>query len=87
MTSVESMLYLREYSRAKKAFIRRRNVQKSRKMIDISAYMTNFPFICPVSPRNKQNMTIDLPSYFQQCIYEYIIVCYPLLFVFLTSFV
>ena len=58
---MESMLYFREYSRARNLLYigaRRREAIKS---LSIGAYMTNLPFICPTSRRKEQKMNFDLP--------------------------
>ena len=61
VSSVESMLYFREYSRARKLLCIGARRRKAGKSLFIGAYMTNFPFICPTSRRKEQKMNFDLP--------------------------
>ena len=59
--SVESMLYFREYSRAKKLLCIGARHREDGKPLFIGAYITNLPFICPTSRRKEQKMNFDLP--------------------------
>ena len=60
-SSVESMLYFREYSRAKKLLCIRTRCREGEKPLFIGAYANNLPFICPTSRRKEQKMNFDLP--------------------------